>query len=57
MMILMYVFPTKDSLYYFLARLNKKNGIAFLKNHYDEIDKNMLMRNNEEVELQQINSI
>jgi hypothetical protein len=47
MMILVYMFTTKDSLYYFLVRLNKKNGVTFLQNHYNYIDAYLPIKNNE----------
>lgn len=57
MMILMFLFPTKDSLYYFLVRLNKKHGLAFLQKHYAFIDAYLPLRNNEQIEIQPLRTV
>jgi len=52
MLIFLYLFSTKDSLYFFLVRLNKNVGIAMLQKHYSIIDKYLPFRHNEILELQ-----
>lgn len=34
LLILMYVFSSKDELYYFLVRIGKKHGLWYLRNFY-----------------------
>ena len=38
-LIYLYVFPSKDELYYFLVRWSKKYGIEFLQDQFEIIDK------------------
>ena len=45
--ILMFVFQSKDELYYFLVRLGKKHGLSYLRNYYTAIDKYLPIANNE----------
>lgn len=47
----MYLFNTKDQLYFFLARLSKQQGIRILQQHYNLIDQYLPMRHNEMIDL------
>lgn len=54
-MILLYIFPTKDSLFLFLSRLNKRIGICFLKQHFATL--NQLLPNDENFKFKQVQDI
>ena len=57
LMILLYLHGTKDSLYNFLACLNKEHGVSFLQKHYHIIDKFVPMKHNERMEIEPVTTI
>ena len=56
-MILLYLHPTKDSLYNFLACLNKEHGISLLQKYYYLIDKFVPLKHNERMEIEHVTTI
>ena len=47
MIILMYIFPSKDEMYFFLVRISKEYGLSYLHKYYEVIDKYMPIPHNE----------
>lgn len=52
LMIFLYLHPTKDSLYFFLVRLNKSVGVRILQQHYEAMDLYLPLKHNEIIDVQ-----